>query len=195
VPKPPGQSAFRLRIQLIDVDPGIWRRILVPGSIRMSKLAEILLSAMGWSNSHLHAFTIGDQRYGMNYDDFPEGEIDEKSVTVLQALRDVHRFTFEYDFGDSWEHEIVIEELTKSPIGLKYAVCLDGANACPPDDVGARGATANSSRQWPTRPTANTRPTSNGSAHILTQPNSTSSRQTPESKSFVNGVGPLGRRA
>ena len=46
------------------------------------------------------------------------------------------RFTFEYDFGDSWEHEIVIEELTKSPIGLKYAVCLDGANACPPDDVG-----------------------------------------------------------
>ena len=51
VPQPPGQSAFRLRIQLIDVDPGIWRRILVPGSIRMSKLAEILLSAMGWSNS------------------------------------------------------------------------------------------------------------------------------------------------
>ena len=136
MPKPPGQSAFRLRIQLIDVDPGIWRRILVPGSIRMSKLAEILLSAMGWSNSHLHAFTIGDQRYGMNYDDFPDGEIDEKTVTVLQALRSVHRFTFEYDFGDSWEHEIVIEELTKSPIGLKYAVCLDGANACPPDDVG-----------------------------------------------------------
>ena len=136
MPQPPGQSAFRLRIQLIDVDPGIWRRILVPGSIRMSKLAEILLSAMGWSNSHLHAFTIGDQRYGMNYDDFPEGEIDEKSVTVLQALRDVHRFTFEYDFGDSWDHEIVIEELTRSPVGLKYAVCLDGANACPPDDVG-----------------------------------------------------------
>ena len=136
MPQPPGQFAFRLRIQLIDVDPGIWRRILVPGSIRMSKLAEILLAAMGWSNSHLHAFTIGDQRYGMNYDDFPEGEIDEKSVTVLQALRDVHRFTFEYDFGDSWDHEIVIEELTKSPVGLKYAVCLDGANACPPDDVG-----------------------------------------------------------
>ena len=136
MPEPPGQSAFRLRIQLIDVEPGIWRRILVPGSIRISKLAEILLAAMGWSNSHLHAFTIGDQRYGMNYDDFPEGEIDEKSVTVLQALRDVRRFKFEYDFGDSWDHEIVIEELTKSPIGLKYAVCLDGANACPPDDVG-----------------------------------------------------------
>ena len=159
------------------------------------QLAEILLSAMGWSNSHLHAFTIGDQRYGMNYDDFPEGEIDEKSVTVLQALRDVHRFTFEYDSGDSWEHEIVIEELTKSPIGLKYAVCLDGADACPPDDVGGTWGYSNSSMQWPTRPTANTRPPSNGSAHTSTQLNSTSWRQTPESKSFGNYVGPLGGRA
>jgi hypothetical protein len=102
----------------------------------MSKLAEILLAAMGWSNSHLHAFTVDNQRYGMNYDDFPEGELDEKSVTVLHALRDVHRFTFEYDFGDSWDHEILIEELTRSPVRLKYAVCTDGANACPPDDVG-----------------------------------------------------------
>jgi len=72
----------------------------------------------------------------MNFDEFPEGEIDEKTVTVLQALREERRVTFEYDFGDSWEHDIVIEELTWSNFGLKYAVCLDGANACPPDDVG-----------------------------------------------------------
>lgn len=102
----------------------------------MSKLAEILLASMGWSNSHLHAFTVGSKRYGMNYDEFPEGEIDEESVTVFQALRDERRLTFEYDFGDSWEHEVVIEELTRSPAGLKFAVCLEGANACPPDDVG-----------------------------------------------------------
>ena len=125
-----------MRIQLNDVDPVVWRRLLVPGAVRMAKLANILLAAMGWSNSHLHAFTVGEKRYGMNYDDYPEGEIDEKSVTVLQALRDERRFTFDYDFGDSWEHEVVIEELTWSSLGLKYGVCLDGANACPPDDVG-----------------------------------------------------------
>jgi len=136
VPQPPGQSVFRLRIQLNDVDPVIWRRLLVPGAVRMAKLADILLAAMGWSNSHLHAFMVGEKRYGMNFDEFPEGEIDEKTVTVLQALREERRFTFEYDFGDSWEHDIVIEELTWSNFGLKYAVCLDGANACPPDDVG-----------------------------------------------------------
>ncbi len=105
----------------------------------MSKLADILLVAMGWSNSHLHAFRVGERRYGMNFDDFPEGEIDEKTVTVLQALREERRFTFDYDFGDSWRHEVVIEELTSSPFGLKFAVCLDGANACPPDDVGGTG--------------------------------------------------------
>jgi len=136
MPQPPGQSAFRLRIQLNDVNPVIWRRILVPGAIRMAKFAGILLAAMGWSNSHLHAFTVGDKRYGMNYDEFPEGEIDEKTVTVLQALRDERRFTFEYDFGDSWEHEVVIEEVTWSSLGMNFAVCLDGGNACPPDDVG-----------------------------------------------------------
>jgi len=102
----------------------------------MSKLADILLVAMGWSNSHLHAFRVGERRFGMNFDEFPEGEIDEKTVTVLQALREERRFAFDYDFGDSWEHEVVIEELTWSYFGLKFAVCLDGANACPPDDVG-----------------------------------------------------------
>lgn len=102
----------------------------------MAKLANILLAAMGWSNSHLHAFSVGEKRYGMNYDDYPDDEIDEESVTVLQALREERRFTFEYDFGDSWEHEVRIEALTWSHVSLKYAVCLDGANACPPDDVG-----------------------------------------------------------
>jgi hypothetical protein len=108
----------------------------------MAKLADILLTAMGWSNSHLHAFRVGEKRYGMVDDDFPEDEIDEKAVTVLQALREERRFTFDYDFGDSWEHEVTIEDLTWSYSGLKHAVCLEGANACPPDDVGGTGGYA-----------------------------------------------------
>jgi hypothetical protein len=102
----------------------------------MAKLSEMLLAAMGWTNSHLHAFEVGDRRYGMCFDEYPEGEIDEKGVTILQALRDERRFTYEYDFGDSWEHEVVIEALTWSYFGLKFGVCIDGQNACPPEDVG-----------------------------------------------------------
>jgi len=61
VPQPPGQSVFRFRIQLNDVDPVIWRRLLVPGSVRMAKLADILIAGMGWTNSHLHAFRVGEK--------------------------------------------------------------------------------------------------------------------------------------
>lgn len=102
----------------------------------MAKLSEMLLAAMGWTNSHLHAFRVGDARYGMNFDEYPEGEIDEKQVTVLQALRDERRFVYEYDFGDGWGHDVVIEDLSWTYYGLKFAVCIDGQNACPPEDVG-----------------------------------------------------------
>ncbi len=135
-PQTPGQSVFRLRIQLRDVTPVVWRRILVPGSIRMAKLSSILLASMGWNNSHLHAFSIGEKRIGMCFDDYPEDEIDETSVTVLQTLREERRFVFEYHFGDGWDHDVIIEDLTWSYLGLKFGVCLECENACPPDDVG-----------------------------------------------------------
>ena len=135
-PQPPGQSVFCLRIQLREVHPVIWRRVLVPGSVRMAKLAYMLIAAMGWNDTHLHGFRVGQKEYGMHVDDWPEEEIDEKTVTVLQTLRNEKRFVFDYDFGDSWEHDVMVEDLTWSYFGLKYAVVLDGQNACPPDDVG-----------------------------------------------------------
>lgn len=91
---------------------------------------------MGWTNSHLHSFTIGGQLYGMHFDDYPEGEVDEKEVTVLSAIGEHRRFRYEYDFGDCWDHEVVVEDMRRSRLGLKHAVCLDGQNACPPEDVG-----------------------------------------------------------
>ena len=136
MPTPPVQSAFRLRITLDDVVPTVWRRLLVPGSVRLAKLHRMFQTAMGWTDSHLHSFTIGGQLYGMHFDDYPEEEIDEQRVTVLRAIGDNRCFSYEYDFGDSWGHEVVVEEATRSSRGLKYAVCIDGQNACPPEDCG-----------------------------------------------------------
>lgn len=131
------QPVFQLRIQLKDVHPTVWRRVLVPGGVRLRKLHDFLQAAMGWTNSHLHSFTIGDQLFGMHFDDYPEEELDESEHTVLGALHGgVRRFGYEYDFGDSWEHEVTVEATTFSPLGLKHAVCIDGQNACPPEDVG-----------------------------------------------------------
>lgn len=142
MPSPPGRSVFQLRITLEDVVPIVWRRLIVPGTVRLAKLHSMFQAAMGWTESHLHSFTIGDQRYGMCYDDFPEDEIDEKDVTVLRAIGAHRRFSYEYDFGDSWDHEIVVEDAARSPLGLKHAVCLAGENACPPEDCGGAGGYA-----------------------------------------------------
>jgi len=61
---------------------------------------------------------------------------------VLKAVGERRRFSYEYDFGDSWEHTVVIEEVTRTTRGLKYAVCIDGQNACPPEDCGGVGGYA-----------------------------------------------------
>ena len=127
---------FQLRVRLAGSNPEVWRRLLVPGQVRLDVLHHILQAAVGWTNSHLHSFQIGDALYGMGGPDpFPD-DTDEKQVTVERALEGQGRFVYEYDFGDSWNHEVVIERVSRMRPGLKQAVCLDGQNACPPEDCG-----------------------------------------------------------
>jgi hypothetical protein len=138
----PGQAIFRLRLTLDDVAPTVWRRLLVPGNIRLGKLHDVFQVAMGWTDSHLHRFSIADQIYGQQFDEYPEGEIDENEISVAQAIGEHRQFSYEYDFGDSWNHEIVIEDKVRLPRGLKHTVCLEGQNACPPEDCGGPGGYA-----------------------------------------------------
>jgi hypothetical protein len=139
MPVPPGQPVLQLRVALAEVDPVVWRRLLVPGSVRLDKLHRILQAAMGWEDYHLHCFDIGGSRFGMQFDEFPEGELNEKDFTVVTAVGESTRFSYEYDFGDSWDHEVVVERVWRMPIGLKFGVCVDGAKACPPEDCGGAG--------------------------------------------------------
>ena len=134
--RPSEQALFRLRIQLENVTPLVWRQLLVPGTVSMGKLAGMLCAAMGWTNSHAHALRVGDDYFTTLSEDSDEDEIDEDGVTVLEALGGEQRFFYDYDFGDDWTHQVVVEELTWSPSKVKSAVCLDGQNACPPEDVG-----------------------------------------------------------
>jgi integrase len=136
VPTPPGQPVLELLVELRDVEPRVWRRLLVPGSVRLDKLHRMLQAAMGWEDCHLHSFEIDGARYGTQFDEYPEAELQEKSFTVIGAVGSSRRFAYEYDFGDDWEHDISVEATWRMPIGLKLAVCLDGANACPPEDCG-----------------------------------------------------------
>ena len=128
---------YQLRIQLLDVVPAIWRVLLVPGSIKLSKLHVVLLWTMGWQGGHLHEFVFRHGRFGMPDPDYPDTELrDENKFTLSQALGPFASFTYLYDFGDGWEHMVTVEEILPPDPLLKSPKCLDGQNACPPEDVG-----------------------------------------------------------
>ena len=134
-----GKYVLQLHIELVGVKPVVWRRLLVPGDSLMSEVAETLLISMGWQNSHLHQMEVGQSLYGMHADDYPDDEIDEATVTAIDVLRGQRSFTFVYDFGDNWEHQVTVEDITWTDPPMYCAVCLGGEQACPPDDSGGPG--------------------------------------------------------
>lgn len=130
---------YELYVELEDIEPVIWRRLLVPATITLPKLHDLLQLAMGWMDSHLHSFTIGDQTFGMaGIDDFEElNWLDERRQTLKSVLSDrIHEFTYEYDFGDSWRCRIAVKPLAQPVPDWSYPLCTGGARAAPPDDVG-----------------------------------------------------------
>jgi hypothetical protein len=85
---------------------------------------------------HAHALRVGERYFTTLSEDSDEDEVDEDEVTALEALGDEQRFFYEYDFGDDWSLQVVVEKLTWSPSEVKFEVCLDGQNACPPEEGG-----------------------------------------------------------
>lgn len=131
------QSIYQLKVTLKDSKPPIWRRILVPDSISLYQLHTILQIVMGWTNSHLHQFLIEDEYYG-DPADSDYGDIkNEKRYRLNQFVaRKGFKFIYEYDFGDSWEHTILVEVILPFEKDKQYPICLAGKRACPPEDVG-----------------------------------------------------------
>jgi hypothetical protein len=130
---------YELYVELEDIEPLIWRRLLVPATIGLPELHDLLQLAMGWTNSHLHSFTIGKKSFGMaDVDDFEElNMLDEKKQTLDATLgEDIREFLYDYDFGDSWRHRIAAKPLARPNPDWHYPLCTGGARAAPPDDVG-----------------------------------------------------------
>lgn len=128
---------YQLKITLRGGKPPIWRRVLVPGAFSLYQLHQLIQAAMGWRNCHFHGFTIDGERYALPSPDDWEPVVDERSHSVGQiAPRVKQKFVYEYDFGDGWEHEIVVEKILAPETGVKYPFCVTGRRACPPEDVG-----------------------------------------------------------
>jgi hypothetical protein len=136
---------FQLKVTLEGIRPSIWRRLQVPGEANLGWLHAVLQVAMGWTNSHLHQFHIGNQTcsdpaFELNeLEDDPPVLDERKTILRNVAPRAGHMLGYEYDFGDSWEHAIVVEQVLSSsdPVASKTAICLEGARACPPEDCGS----------------------------------------------------------
>lgn len=136
------RQVYQLKLTLLDIKPPIWRRIQVPEGT-LDDLHAHIQTAMGWTNTHLHHFEIGGRRYGdprLLDDGWGDADFDDSTKvrlsTLLAKKRRSFRFFYEYDFGDGWRHEIVYEGAQPSESGQKYPRCVDGARACPPEDVG-----------------------------------------------------------
>ncbi len=102
----------------------------------------MILTAMGVPTRPTTRSVSATRYSGLHFDDWDDDEIDVKEVTILQAIGRHRRFVYDYDFGDSWSHEVVVEDFRRMPNGLKHAGCLDGQNACPPEDCGGTGGYA-----------------------------------------------------
>ncbi|MFZ2385490.1 MAG: plasmid pRiA4b ORF-3 family protein [Candidatus Omnitrophota bacterium] len=137
--KAPKTAVYQFKISLNYVSPSVWRLFQVKSDITLHRLATTILLVMGWDGGHLHQFRIGDTEYGIPHEDYEEDNQpeDERRVRLSDIPQDVlGDFTFEYDFGDGWEHMVVLERVLVPEKGVKYPVCIDGARSCPPEDCG-----------------------------------------------------------
>lgn len=127
-----------LKVTLRGTEPPVWRMLEVPSSLTLDRLHEVLVTAMGWFDYHLHAFEIDGRRYGEPDDSFEfDDTLPEREIVLADLVGvAVERFTYEYDFGDGWQHDIIIESLSEPISGVDYPRCTAGERACPPEDCG-----------------------------------------------------------
>ncbi len=135
------QKIYQLKITLTGTRPPIWRRILVPDTMRLDQLHDAIQAVFGWFNYHLHEFESGRQRYGKpdpetDVEGYPPA-INERKVVLSQVMRSPRaRLKYTYDFGDDWEHAIVLEKTLAPDPELSYPACIGGKMRCPPEDCG-----------------------------------------------------------
>jgi hypothetical protein len=139
-------NMYELRVTLPESEPEIWRRIHVPAKANLGWLHAVLQVAIGWTNSHLHMFNhfgqiISDPAFEMDEFEGDPPVADEAKIRINQLLsKPGDNLLYEYDFGDSWVHVVMLERIRQSSEAEKgKAVCVAGARACPPEDCGGLG--------------------------------------------------------
>jgi hypothetical protein len=126
----------QIEVKLLGVTkPPVWRRLQLRADTTLDHLHEMLVAAFGWQDYHMHCFSSGPEEFGVP--DPELGFIDERHVTLGELIGGVgDRLRYTYDFGDDWQHEIVVEELLDPDPEIHYPVLVAAKGACPPEDCG-----------------------------------------------------------
>jgi hypothetical protein len=134
------RALFQLKVTLRGIQPAIWRRILAWEDTTLSQLHTILQIIMGWEDYHLHDFIIGRRHFSVPDPDdelYERKVIDESRVRLAEVASKVGtQFMYLYDFGDGWEHELLLEAILLPEPETRYPMCIGGKRSAPPEDVG-----------------------------------------------------------
>ena len=130
-------TTYEFYIKLADIEPAIWRTLRVRSDSTIADLHYAIQLSMKWSDYHLHRFVINGCEYGIAHEGGVWFDDDPDKVMISQfQFREGDRFVYEYDFGDCWELDIVIENTLPIDPGATYPVCTGGRRAGPPEDCG-----------------------------------------------------------
>jgi hypothetical protein len=129
-------TIYQFKVTLKDSNPLVWRRVQVP-DLTLGELHEVLQVVMGWQDSHMHQFVVGGKYYGRS-EPGNDLEIDDEDGVLLSHILTGKepRIVYEYEVGDNWQHDLILEKTLEPKPGIKYPLCLEGERACPPEDCG-----------------------------------------------------------
>jgi hypothetical protein len=137
------EEIYQLKITLKGSKPPIWRRVQTPASTTLEMIHVIIQQSLEWVNYHLHDshvkdMLIGDPEQLCGWDWDPEPDvIDEAEITFADLkLREGAKFQYVYDFGDDWQHVILLEKKLERDPDTHYPICIKAVKSEPPEDVG-----------------------------------------------------------
>lgn len=136
-------KTYQIKISLQGSKPSIWRRVLIPSDMSLPDFHKVIQTTMGWTNSHLHQFVKNRTYYSPEmedeslWDEEDDDDLDYSKFKVSDLLKKTKdKMKYEYDFGDGWEHVVVLEKIEDERMDIKDVTCLAGENNCPPEDCG-----------------------------------------------------------
>jgi hypothetical protein len=135
------RNYYQVKITIRDIEPDIWRRLLVPSGITFHKFHKIIQAAFDWQDYHLYLFELPDFLIKVPDFDFPLHEVEKnpKSIKIDPVFEEHRSMLYEYDYGDAWYHEIIVEDKVICTQEFHVPICLEGERHRPPEDVGGTG--------------------------------------------------------